>query len=78
MKDITLAVLPLLLIVVAAALAVSVFRKKNVDRQMKVIIGMAIGISVGIIIGTMKFISMGLAISIGLLLGEWAGLLWKK
>lgn len=77
MKDVTLVVLPLLLIAVSIALAVSVFRKKNEDRQMKVIIGMAAGIALGIIVGTMKFISMGLAISIGLLLGEWAGLLRK-
>ena len=78
LKDITLLVLPLLLIAVAVVLAVSVFRKKDEARQMKCIIGMAVGISVGILMGTTKFISMGLAISIGLLLGEWAGLLWKK
>ena len=75
MKDITLVVLPLLLIVVAVVLAVSVFRKKDEARQMKFIIGMAAGISVGMIVGTTKFISMGLSISVGLLLGEWVGLL---
>ncbi|MBQ0038301.1 MAG: hypothetical protein KBS74_06485 [Clostridiales bacterium] len=77
MKDITLVVLPLLLIAVAMVLAVSVFRQKDENRQMKFIIGMAVGISVGFIVGTMKFISMGLSISIGLLLGEWIGLLRK-
>ena len=79
MNDIILVVLPLCLLVLAAVIAVRVFRKEdNEKQQTRLVWGMAIGTAVGLFLGIAHLVRMGLAISIGLVWGEILAMVMKK